>query len=166
MNESKWDDIAWRWMNGSMWPANGVERWTEDAKLEAAEIAQRLNATAIVGTLVEVGCGVGRLTPHLAAHFPLVLATDTAGWCRHVTRERCKDLANVIVEPGLYPAGDAALVWGNLYDEDWSLPAALEHIAGLLEEYERVLVQTSRDLITNAFAEHWIAQGDDWMLVA
>lgn len=139
MNQAKWDAIAEAFDAGTFVPANGWDAWHEQAVQEAVMIRQALPST--VGTLVEVGCGVGRLTPYLAIMFPRILATDTSSACRQVTRRRCHARRNVTVmaPDNLYVKGDAALVWGNLYDSDWSPAAAQAHRFGLREAFPLVL---------------------------
>jgi hypothetical protein len=63
-----------------------------------------------------------------------------------VTRDRCRDRPNVfVVAPdNPYAKGDAAVVWGNLYDDDWSDEAAIEHRAVLREQFPVVLEGNER----------------------
>lgn len=169
MNEERWDRIGADWLVGTLAPANGMEAWREGAQEEAIRISAILHHPSRqhrVDTLVEVGCGVGRLTPHLAPYFRKVIATDTSTVMRGITERAAAHWQNVTVDAGLYPHGDAALVWGNLYDEDWSDAAAVEHLSGLVAQFPVVLVQTSRVVITQSQAPIWVERGDDWMLVS
>lgn len=137
MNEQKWDRIAEEFGRGEHVPANGWEAWNEQASREAVTIRDALPSE--VETIVEIGCGVGRLTPYLALLFVYVRATDTSTACRMVTRQRCEHRPNVLVlPPGDYPA-DAAVVWGNLYDKDWNADAIREHRETLRANYPMVL---------------------------
>lgn len=167
MNTEKWDAIAEAFRLGEWVPANGWEAWNAQAVREAVMIRDALPNR--VDELIEVGCGVGRLTPYLAVMFPRVIATDTSAACRIVTRERCRHHPNVrVMLPASLPmaAGDAALVWGNLYDSDWSKDAAVKHISKLRDTYPLVLVQTGmRDEIQRAFRDPDPGYGTDWMLL-
>lgn len=160
MNERKWDLIAEAFANGTLHPANGMEAWQEDAVREAILVRAIIPVECL--TLMEVGCGVGRMTPFLSVLWPRVVATDTSSACRVVTAERVRLHRNTTVcEPGGIQA-DAALVWGNLYDDDWSDDEAAAHVCELLACCGYVLVQTSRSFILgfdNARGEH------DWTLI-
>lgn len=148
MNTEKWDAIAEAFRLGEWVPANGWVEWEAQAVCEAAMIRKALPER--VDELIEVGCGVGRLTPYLAVMFPRIIATDTSAACRIVTRERCRHHPNVrVMLPASLPmaAGDAALVWGNLYDSDWSEEARRKHTAKLRRTYPIVL---------EGNAEHWM----------
>lgn len=139
MNVEKWDALATRFSTGEQAPANGWEAWAEQAATEAATIRGALPES--VGTLLEVGCGVGRLTPYLALMFPIIIATDTSPCCRLVTENRCSARGNVLILPPDEAAdepADAALVW-NLYDEDWPLEARDAHLSELEARYRYVL---------------------------
>lgn len=165
MNSEKWDAFAEAFAAGTAIPANGWAAWNKQALDEAVTIRCALPES--VECLVEVGCGVGRLTPYLAIGFPRVVCTDTSAACRAVTRERCCGHGNVIVMPPdhLLVEGDAALVWGNLYDEDWSDAEARAHLYQLVEAHRCVLVQhTTRSVIT--LRNDWaLTTSDDWMMI-
>src|SRR4029077_8957494 len=119
VNEQKWDAIAEEFAAGRAVPANGWEKWGEQAAIEATIIRGIFPRS--VETLVGVGSGLGRLTPFLALVFPHVMAVDTSSGCRTVTAGRCAERPNVTVHSPPPPPADAAaaLVW-NLYDADWS----------------------------------------------
>lgn len=150
MNEDKWDAIAAAFERGEWQPANGIDVWRDEAFREAVTIRRALPAT--VQSILEVGCGVGRLTPHLAVLFGSgVVAVDTSANCRRVTSFACHHLRNVVVcQPGEPLTGqpDAALVW-KLYDEDWSLPERDEHLNEMQAAYRYVLH-------SNNGVEHWL----------
>lgn len=160
MNTAKWDRVAEAFDQGVLVPANGMDNWAAQAVTEAVLIRGILPLAC--ETLLEVGCGVGRLTPYLALMFRSVVATDTSTACRVVTMGRCEYFRNVrVAEPGGIQA-DAAVVWGNLYDDDWTDDQAAEHIVELAAVCGYVLVQTSRPFILgfdNAQGEH------DWTLI-
>lgn len=165
MNEAKWNDVGTRFMSGSLEPANGFAAWDALAMREAAQIASTLPASA--STIIEVGCGVGRLTPHLADLFDDVHATDTAEAMRRATRWRCKRHPNVTVTPPDPDASaDAIVVWGTLYDQDWTTICANAHIAGLCDQGDMVLIQTNRRDIRYHWEDRTIAADTEWIMVA
>jgi SAM-dependent methyltransferase len=139
VNVEKWDAIASRFASGEQVPANGWEAWAEQASKEA--VAIRAAIPESVEILLEVGCGVGRLTPYLALMFPVVVATDTSAACRAVTLSRCERRGTVLVLPpdeAEREDCDAALVW-NLYDSDWPAADQAEHRHGMQARYPIVL---------------------------
>lgn len=140
MNTTKWDAIAEAFAGGTGVPANGWEAWNDQARREAITIRGALPHS--VDNLLEVGCGIGRLTPHLALMFLSVTSIDTSTACRMVTRKRCRHRSNVTILPAdarMTVAGiDAALVWA-LYDEDWPQDQVTAHRAEVLEKYGLVL---------------------------
>lgn len=160
MNEAKWDAVATAYVQGRLLPANGIAEWGRLATLEALRIDAILPDT--IDLLLEVGSGVGRLTPALGVLFPRVVATDTSELMRSVTRVACAHLPNVEVsEPGGITA-DAAVVWGNLYDEDWTDDEAAGHVCELAACCGYVLVQTTRAFIGGFEG----ARGDgDWAMI-
>lgn len=138
MNTAKWDALAESFAAGRAVPANGWQAWNEQAVKEATQIRSLLPDDVLL--LLEVGCGVGRLTPYLALMFPRVVAIDTSAACRAVTRQRCEPHRNVRVLPAdaRLPRCDAALAW-CLYDEDWQPIDAAIHLDDLCDRYPLVL---------------------------
>lgn len=167
MNAERWDAIGRQWLHGQLEPANGRAAWTAQAQAEAAQIAEIL-APSKDKTLLEVGCGIARLTPWLAGWFKTVIAIDTSPVMLGITAAATSYLLNVETwVAGHEPPCDAALVWGNLYDEDWSRDAANEHIRGLAETHSSVLVWTgSRDELQSDWSFLVYRHGNDWMLLA
>lgn len=145
MNTAKWDAIAESFERGEFVPANGWEAWRDQALREAATIRDAIPGHVL--DLIEIGCGVGRLTPHLSLLFPRVIATDTSAVCRRVTLDRCREygVENVDVYEAYFPVpgarSTAAVVWGNLYDSDWTEDVARAHTRALMDEYPIVLFQ-------------------------
>lgn len=145
MKSAKWDQIATDYRAGRLTPANGVEAWQRLAEAEVMLIHGIIPPSTRV--LIEVGCGVGRHTPHLAALYERVIAFDTSRVCRDVTRKLCADThPNVTVQSPGKVAADAALVW-DMYDDDWSDAEANGHLTDLLFDVGLVLVQTYRQEI-------------------
>lgn len=139
MNQAKWDNVARDYAANTLMPANGWSEWNAQARREADLIRSLLPEN--VQTLVEIGCGIGRLTRYLSITFPNVIATDTSSECRKVTRAATLR-RRVVVDEGLYPPGDAALVWGGLYDDDWRNEAMNVHFNGIVAMYPMVLYGT------------------------
>lgn len=166
MNAAKWDEKWSMFDNGHLEPANGREVWAANAAVEAALIRNILPLE--VAVIVEVGCGIGRLTPNLAPLFWHVYAVDTSVVACKVTRAVAPH-RNVTVTVlhgellGRAVQADAAVVWGNMYDADWTLDAARLHIEDLAKHYPLVLVQTARQEIRDAWTP--AAASDDWFLI-
>lgn len=172
MNTAKWDAIAESFERGEFVPANGWDEWNAQAIREAVMIREALPQT--VDTLLEVGCGVGRLTPHLARMFPHVIANDTSAACRRVTVVRLRGRPNVrVVSAAGAPYGshiDAAVVWGNLHDADWTTDEASAHARALMDAYPTVLFSTPTPPLTIRTGESLTsrdtyevgANGDHW----
>jgi SAM-dependent methyltransferase len=137
MNTDKWDRVAATFEHPEYEPPNGWASWEYLASQEAATIRRALPLE--VETIVEIGSGVGRLTPYLALCFIYVTATDTSAACRRVTRQRCAHRPNVKVREQGFPLADAAVVWGRLYDDDWPELAVMFHRRELRREYAFVL---------------------------
>lgn len=167
MNAERWDAIGRQWLHGQLEPANGRAAWTAQAQAEAAQIAEIL-APSKDKTLLEVGCGIARLTPWLAGWFKTVIAIDTSPVMLGITAAATSYLLNVETWVADHePDCDAALVWGNLYDEDWSDTDAAAHLGSLVIMHEYVLVQSRRETVTMPWydTEFPIDSGDDWLLL-
>lgn len=163
MNSDRWDGIGRSWIDGSLYPANGMEEWLRIAEEEADVIAALLPDGA--RALCEVGCGVGRLTRWLSGSLPFVYATDTSEVMRTITEMVTSGQANVcVVSPGREPPCDVALVW-KLYDDEWSDEAAVMHIDSLLEWHTMALVETDRPYLAGYFLGRTVQAGAGWMLL-
>lgn len=172
MNPAKWDAIAESFERGELVPANGIAAWTKQAADEAATIRRALPDS--IDTLLEVGCGVGRLTPWLSLLFPRVIATDTSVRCLRLTNIACGhgmrwNVRTRAPDDPVCAEADAAVVWGNLYDEDWTREAANAHITSLANSYPIVLVQLAH---RSELFDDWVSldaigirRGDDWLRI-
>ncbi|MFN7944588.1 MAG: methyltransferase domain-containing protein [Blastocatellia bacterium] len=99
-----WDDRA---REDARWYINTVRRGQSDEEFDATcrhDIENFILADLPVLTggrdpkslrLLEIGCGIGRMTRHLAAIFGEVHGTDVSGEMIRLGRERLKDLPNV-----------------------------------------------------------------------
>lgn len=99
-----WDDRA---REDARWYINTVRRGQSDEEFDATcrhDIENFILADLPVLTggrdpkslrLLEIGCGIGRMTRHLAAIFGEVYGTDVSGEMIRLGRERLKDLPSV-----------------------------------------------------------------------
>lgn len=162
MNAERWDAIGRQWLHGQLEPANGRAAWTAQAQAEAAQIAEIL-APSKDKTLLEVGCGIARLTPWLAGWFKQVIAIDTSPVMLGITAAATSYLLNVETwVAGHEPDCDAALVWGRMYDEDWGAQDTIDHLWDLLGRCPLVLVQSNWPEL--AVVGETIVSGPDWLL--
>jgi SAM-dependent methyltransferase len=92
------------------------------------------------GAALDFGCGAGRLTQALAAHFPRVTGVDISGEMIALAREHCvlpnvEFVRNPGADLGIFPDGSFSLVYSRI---------TLQHIApaytrAYLREFVRVL---------------------------
>jgi SAM-dependent methyltransferase len=165
-----YDDRARRWLAGELEPAIGREAWTANARREAEFAAKRLHPYG-GGSLLEVGSGVGRLTPYLAEAFEYVIAIDTSPGMQECTALACDGLVNVSVrdhKPGEpYPVADAALIF-DVIEADWSIEQADALVSDVLRSCLLVLIAQVRldewepyqGQIAAAGAGWWLIQGE------
>jgi SAM-dependent methyltransferase len=165
-----YDDRARRWLAGELEPAIGREAWVANARRDAEFAAKRLHPYG-VRSLLEVGSGVGRLTPHLAEAFDHVIAIDTSPGMQHCTELATDGLVNVSVrdhkqgEP--FPVADAALVF-DVIEADWSIEQADALVGDVLRSCLLVLIAQVRldeweplqGQIAAAGADWWLIQGE------
>lgn len=163
-----YDARARDWLAGRLEPSIGRDAWQAKARADA-EHAARILAPYNPRTLVEVGSGIARLTPHLADRFDHVIAIDTSPGMQECTTLACEGLANVSVrehrlgEP--YPVGDAALVW-DVLEDDWTLQQADDLIAGIQRSCLLVLVQSTRLKEWSPWQPQILREGTNWWLLA
>lgn len=162
-----WDAVARRWLAGDLEPSTGREAWSALASDQAAHIARILQPYR-VSTLVEVGSGIGRMTPHLAEQFQHVIAIDSSAGMQECTELACEGLANVSVrhhaDGDPIPVGDAALIW-DVVAHDWSLLQADAMIDACLRSCLLVLVSVSRLPGWSPWQQSIIREGDGWWLL-
>jgi SAM-dependent methyltransferase len=162
VNSARWDEIGRQWQTGELSPANGWQLWNEVAELDAERI--RVLLPPGVQSIIEVGCGVGRLTPHLAARFKNVYCTDTSPVMMSITSGLLvKDgilNARVAVDTYTLPREiDAAVVWGNLYDQDWTGEQAASHADDMLQRAHLLLVQNPPEFLVGHLAARTVESG-------
>ncbi len=165
-----WDDRARRWLAGELEPAMGRDAWVLNAQRDAAMIAQRLRPYG-VRSLLEVGSGIGRLTPHLAEAFDHVIAVDTSAGMQECTDLACGTLANVTIRDHKlgdpYPVADAALIF-DVIDSYWTPWQADQLVGGVLRSCLLVLIvmvrldewEPRQGQIAAAGPDWWLLQGE------
>lgn len=77
-------------MAGTPWDANAYDRTSEPQQSWASEVLARLAGIAADATVLDVGCGTGRVTEALLALVPegRVLAIDASAEMVALARER------------------------------------------------------------------------------
>jgi SAM-dependent methyltransferase len=162
MNPDRWDEIGRQWETGALTPANGFDKWEAIASAEAARIRSLLPGAE---SLLEVGSGVGRLSPYLAEQFPTLICMDSSRVMRRVTRKRLAGHANTrVVEPDAdFGLVDAALVWA-LYDEEWTDEQTADHAESLLDIAHVALIQNPSTYLVGYLLEYTVERGDDYLI--
>jgi trans-aconitate 2-methyltransferase len=129
---------------GTPWDAITYDRTSEPQQAWAAEVLGRLEGIAADATVLDVGCGTGRVTEALAALVPRgrVLAIDASADMVELARERlgeratvwCEDaLALELDEPVDAIVSTAALHWVADHERLWGRLAAALRPGGALE---------------------------------
>ena len=84
------------WKVGHKWdPEEFFESGERDCELFVDPVIRELRLDAGKSGMVELGCGVGRMTKALAARFDIVHATDVSGEMVEQARGHCPELGNV-----------------------------------------------------------------------
>jgi len=129
---------------GTPWDAHTYDRSSEPQQAWAAEVLARLEGIAPDATVLDVGCGTGRVTEALLALVPegRVLALDASADMVALARTRLGDRAEVwcqnVLELGLDEQVDAivstaALHWVPDHDRLWARLAQALRPGGVLE---------------------------------
>lgn len=162
-----WDHVAREWIAGRLEPSIGRDAWSANARGQAQAIAS-IVAPYAVSTLVEVGSGIGRLTPHLAERFEDVIAIDTSAGMTEATELAIANSPHAVVsdyrEGDAIPIGDAALVW-DVIGSDWSLQQADALVDACLRSCLLVLVSVSRLSGWSPDQNLIVREGDGWWLL-
>ena len=126
------------------WDARTYDRSSEPQQSWAADVLARLAGIAPDATILDVGCGTGRVTQELAALVPRgrVLAIDASADMVALAQQRLGDRAEVwrqdaldleVDEPVDAIVSTATLHWVTDHDRLWArLAGALKH-GGVLE---------------------------------
>jgi trans-aconitate 2-methyltransferase len=129
---------------GTSWDARTYDRSSEPQQSWASDVLARLEGIAPDATVLDVGCGTGRVTEALAALVPRgrVLALDASADMVELARRRLGDRATVWRQDALDLALDepvdaivstAALHWVTDHDRLWARLARALRPGGVLE---------------------------------
>lgn len=126
------------------WDARTYDRSSEPQQEWAAEVLERLDGVAQDATVLDVGCGTGRVTEALLAIVPRgrVLAFDASSEMVEMARRRLGDRAHVwcqdaldlqLEEPVDVIVSTATLHWVSDHDRLWERLASALRPGGVLE---------------------------------
>jgi trans-aconitate 2-methyltransferase len=129
---------------GTPWDARTYDESSQPQQAWASEVLARLKGIAPDATVLDVGCGTGRVTEVLAALVPQgrVLAMDASGDMVALARRRLGDRAEVwcqdvldleLREPVDAIVSTAALHWVTDHDRLWARLAQALRPGGALE---------------------------------
>jgi trans-aconitate 2-methyltransferase len=129
---------------GTPWDARTYDRSSEPQQEWASEVLERLVGIAPDATVLDVGCGTGRVTEALLALVPegRVLAFDASPDMVELARQRLGDRAQVwcqdvlsldLEEPVDAILSTATLHWVNDHDRLWERLGAALRPGGVLE---------------------------------
>jgi trans-aconitate 2-methyltransferase len=129
---------------GTPWDARTYDHSSEPQQAWASEVLARLDGIAQDATVLDVGCGTGRVTEALFAIVPRgrVLAFDASGEMAALARQRLGDRAEVwcqdvleldLEEPVDAILSTATLHWVTDHDRLWARLAQALRPGGLLE---------------------------------
>jgi trans-aconitate 2-methyltransferase len=131
-------------MASTPWDAHTYDRSSEPQQAWAADVLARLEAIAPDATVLDVGCGTGRVTEALLALVPRgrVLAMDASADMVELARKRlgaraevwCQDALELdLDEPVDAIVSTAALHWVSDHDRLWPRLAGALRPGGVLE---------------------------------
>jgi trans-aconitate 2-methyltransferase len=129
---------------GTPWDARTYDVWSEPQDAWASEVLARIEGIAPDATVLDVGCGTGRVTEALLALVPRgrVLALDASAEMAALARGRLGDRAEVwcqdvleldLDEPVDAIVSTAALHWVTDHDRLWARLARALRPGGVLE---------------------------------
>ena len=152
---------------GTPWDARTYDRSSQPQQAWASEVLARLEGIDQESTILDVGCGTGRVTELLLALVPggRVLAVDASREMVALTRERlgeraevwCQDALDIALqEPVDVVVSTAALHWVTDHDRLWTRLAQALRPGGVLEvqcggqgnidRVRKVIDEVARDL--------------------
>jgi trans-aconitate 2-methyltransferase len=129
---------------GTPWDAHTYDETSEPQQTRASEVLVRLRGMAQDATVIDVGCGTGRVTEKLLALAPRgrVLAIDASADMVDLARRRlgdraevwCKDVLDLDLDDRVDAIfSTAALHWVTDHDRLWARLAGALRPGGLLE---------------------------------
>lgn len=129
---------------GTPWDARTYDRSSAPQQSWAIDVLERLDGLAPDATVLDVGCGTGRVTEELVALVPRgrVLALDASEDMVELARQRLGDRAEVFCqdvleleldEPVDAIVSTAALHWVPDHDRMWPRLAGVLRTGGILE---------------------------------
>jgi trans-aconitate 2-methyltransferase len=129
---------------GTPWDARTYDETSGPQQAWAAEVLERVQGIAQDATVLDVGCGTGRVTEELLALVPRgrVLAIDASAEMVELARQRLGDRAKVwhrdvleltLDEPVDAIVSTATLHWVSDHDRMWALLARALRPGGVLE---------------------------------
>ena len=129
---------------GTPWDARTYDRSSQPQQAWASDVLARLDGIAGDATILDVGCGTGRVTELLVALVPdgRVLAVDASEGMVALARERLGDRAQVwcqdvldleLDEPVDVVVSTATLHWVTDHDRLWARLAEALRSGGVLE---------------------------------
>lgn len=155
-------------MAATPWDAHTYDRSSQPQQAWAADVLARLDGIAPDATVLDVGCGTGRVTQALLALVPQgrVLAMDASADMVALARQRLGDRAEVWCEDALdldldepvdVIVSTAALHWVGDHDRLWRRLAGALRAGGVLEvqcggEGNIERVRTVIDKVSNELA--------------
>jgi trans-aconitate 2-methyltransferase len=131
-------------VTGTPWDARMYDRSSEPQQAWASEVLERLRGIADDASVIDIGCGTGRVTEALLALVPRgrVLAIDASADMVTLARERLGDRAQVwcqdmlelaLAEPVDAIVSTATLHWVPDHDRLWARLARAVRQGGVLE---------------------------------
>jgi trans-aconitate 2-methyltransferase len=131
-------------VSGTAWDAGTYDRSSDPQQAWAAEVRERLEGVSPDATVLDVGCGTGRVTETLLALVPngRVLAVDASADMIELARRRLGDRADVwcqnvldlnLTSPVDVIISTATLHWVTDHDRLWKTLARALKPGGVLE---------------------------------
>jgi trans-aconitate 2-methyltransferase len=144
-NSRQWERRAWQSVAvGTPWNAATYDRSSQPQQAWGSEVLERLVGISPGATVLDIGCGTGRITEALVSLVPTgrVLAIDASAEMVALARQRLGDRAHVwcqdvleldVAEPVDAVVSTAALHWVGDHERMWGRLARALRPGGALE---------------------------------